>query len=209
MLPEQPPRKPSGPSLLGTLSAKYESGRDGTAAVGYDRVGGTSYGRYQIAVKPGTMDIFLKYLKTEYPDLYQPLAQRKQSYDDKHGLFANEWRNLAKGKQLKDAEHKFIKRSHYDVALQKLHPPARVMVDTSPTVQQVLWSASVQLGAGLAASNFNKLIKSGMHPDVFIVNHYEQRITFFRSSSNNVKNSLRMRFADECVDAIEMLKVEG
>ncbi len=52
---------------VGALSAKFESGSAGVAAIGYDRVGGTSYGKYQIASKPGTMDRFLSYLDKNAP----------------------------------------------------------------------------------------------------------------------------------------------
>jgi len=44
--------------VRGELSAKFESGKDGIAAIGYDRQGGTSYGKYQIASRVGMMKLF-------------------------------------------------------------------------------------------------------------------------------------------------------
>ena len=61
---------------LGSLSAKFESGTEGVAAIGYDRVGGTSYGKYQIASKPGTMDRFLRSWTRRLPSGLTGCARR-------------------------------------------------------------------------------------------------------------------------------------
>jgi hypothetical protein len=45
---------------IGKLSATFESGTAGVNAIGYDKNGGTSYGTYQIASKPGTMKEFIE-----------------------------------------------------------------------------------------------------------------------------------------------------
>ncbi len=48
---------------IGDLSSTFESGAQGVNAIGYDRNGGTSYGTYQIASKPGTMKGFIEFLR--------------------------------------------------------------------------------------------------------------------------------------------------
>ena len=58
---------------LGQLSAQFESGGDGIAAVGYDRNGGTSYGKYQVSSRAGSLKDFLTFLDTEAPDLSRRL----------------------------------------------------------------------------------------------------------------------------------------
>ena len=60
---------------MGRLSARFESGGDGIAAIGYDRTGGTSYGKYQIASRVGSMKSFLNFLDGEAPDIAQRLRK--------------------------------------------------------------------------------------------------------------------------------------
>ena len=57
----------TGTGDLGFISAQGESGSMGTSAIGYDEKGGTSYGKYQIASKTGTMDKFLDHLESVDP----------------------------------------------------------------------------------------------------------------------------------------------
>ena len=54
--------KPGG-EHPGDLSARYESGADGSSAIGYDKKGGTSYGRFQLSSKKGSMEGFLRFLE--------------------------------------------------------------------------------------------------------------------------------------------------
>ena len=42
-------QKYGGSTAVGHLSARFESGKEGAAAIGYDGHGGTSYGKYQIS----------------------------------------------------------------------------------------------------------------------------------------------------------------
>ena len=56
-------------NTLGSLAARFESGSDGVAAIGYDRHGGTSYGKFQLSSRAGTMDSFISFLSKESPDL--------------------------------------------------------------------------------------------------------------------------------------------
>jgi hypothetical protein len=65
-------RNPSAQGL-GSLAAKFESGDKGAAAIGFDRTGGTSYGKYQISSKAGTMNRFLNFLAEREPAWAQRL----------------------------------------------------------------------------------------------------------------------------------------
>lgn len=64
-----------GEAPQGRLSARYESGSRGAAAVGYDRNGGTSYGTYQISSRQGTFARFLAFLDGEEPALADRLRR--------------------------------------------------------------------------------------------------------------------------------------
>ena len=65
---------------IGGLSAQFESGSDGIAAIGYDRTGGTSYGKYQIASRVGSMTAFLNFLDEEAPDIAERLRSAGPAY---------------------------------------------------------------------------------------------------------------------------------
>jgi hypothetical protein len=54
---------------LGFLSERFEASSAGSLAIGYDSTGGTSYGKYQIASKTGTMKSFLSFLKANGYDV--------------------------------------------------------------------------------------------------------------------------------------------
>ncbi|MDY7001705.1 MAG: hypothetical protein SVS15_07990, partial [Thermodesulfobacteriota bacterium] len=60
-------RAPGPETVAGFLSARFESQGD-PGAVSHDRVGGTSYGTYQISSKAGTFESFLSYLKDKAPE---------------------------------------------------------------------------------------------------------------------------------------------
>ena len=55
-----------GNEEIGSLSARFESGKAGISAIGYDSKGGTSYGKYQIASRVGSMDAFLGSLQESF-----------------------------------------------------------------------------------------------------------------------------------------------
>ncbi len=52
----------SGPMQPWDISARYESGAEGSAAIGYDGTGGTSYGKFQLSSRKGSLDGFLRFL---------------------------------------------------------------------------------------------------------------------------------------------------
>jgi hypothetical protein len=61
---------------LGFLSERFEASSAGSLAIGYDSTGGTSYGKYQIASKTGTMTAFLNFLKSNnYTVAYSKLSK--------------------------------------------------------------------------------------------------------------------------------------
>jgi hypothetical protein len=60
---------------VGKLAANFESVKDGIAAIGYDRHGGTSYGKYQLSSRAGTMKKFVEFLQTEDPAMAEKLQK--------------------------------------------------------------------------------------------------------------------------------------
>lgn len=198
---------------LGSLSAKYESGKKGSEAVGWDSTGGTSYGKYQIASKTGTMDKFLKYAEKANPEVAARLRAAGPADGGKDGAFAKEWKKLAAEGKMGDLEHEFIQKSHYDPAMASLKGNKSLtnMINSSAALQDVMWSTSVQHGAGNAkkgsgaAGIFNKVYKEGMSEEDLIKAVYAERGTKFGRSSAGVQKSVKARFIDEEKNALAMV----
>jgi hypothetical protein len=195
---------------LGSLAAKYESGNRGSEAIGWDSTGGTSYGKYQIASKTGTMDKFLNFLKTNNPEAYERLMAAGPADAGKDGKFAQEWKALAKEGKLGTSEHDFIKSTHFDVGMKGLKDQnLSKMIEQSKALQEVMWSTSVQHGGGGASGIFNKVFKEGMSEEDLIKAIYSERGTRFGSSTSQVQESVRRRFQEEQQLALGMIGQPG
>ena len=209
------PAAPGGPAIaggdgLGKLSEKYEAGNKGSGAVGWDSTGGTSYGKYQIASKTGTMDNFMKFLKTNNPEAYEKLSQAGPADGGKDGAFAKQWQELAKSGGLKDSEHEFIKKTHFDKGVGGVKDKGlQDQIGKSKALQEVMWSTSVQHGGGGASGIFNKVAKAGMSEEDIIKAVYAERGTKFGSSTAQVQGSVQKRFADEQKNALAMTGQPG
>lgn len=194
---------------LGTLSAKYESGRAGAGTVsrGKDDPGGVSYGLYQLSTKTGTCARFIRYLKNQaWSYLYEGLFEHKCGTKE----FSAAWRRQSKAmKTFGLVQHEFIKNTHYS--------PVRSwatkcgLID-HPVVNQVLWSMSVQhkkakeivTAACKGAREFRK-----EQPLAVINSLYQAREAYvkrLRSLSPSMKKSLLRRYKNERSDALEMLE---
>jgi hypothetical protein len=182
---------------LGSLSKRFESGGD-SSAIGYDSKGGTSYGKYQIASKTGTMDKFLDYIKDKNPEAYNILSSAGDpNTGSKSGSFVDAWKNVIAQNLLGNAEHEFIKATHYDPAYEKLNPGAKSLVDKSSSLQNVLWSTAVQHGPSGGGRIFNKTYIEGMSETDYVNAIYQERSTKFGSSSAEVQQGVRDRFTEE------------
>jgi len=201
---------------VGSLSAKFESGGAGVAAIGYDRVGGTSYGKYQIASNPGTMDRFLKFLDEKAPAWADRLRSAGPvNTGSKGGGMPTEWKAIAgeNAQLFEKLQHDFIGKETY--------MPARDMIlkqtgldfeNAPPALREVLWSTSVQHGPTGAARIFNKIIdrfvgggNEGDFNSKLIEGVYDTRKGQFGSSTKRVRQSVVNRLNTEKQLALNML----
>ncbi len=200
----------------GELSAVFESGTKGSICVGYDRVGGTSYGTYQIASRTGTMNRFMTFLKSEAPDIAKRLAAAgPANTGSKSGRMPRVWREIAKDhpEQFETLQREFIKKDHYSPARDKILAATGLDIDQAPAaVREVLWSTSVQHGASGAASIFTNAIGSGSLGremsdfERLVSSVYDSRKDRFHSSSTRVRHSVQNRLEREQDLALGMLK---
>jgi hypothetical protein len=210
-------RPASKAHVPGELAARFESGEAGVAAIGYDRVGGTSYGKYQIASKPGTMDEFLGYLDQNRPEWADRLREAGPAdTGSKQGGMPSAWQAIAAEDPagFEQVQHDFIARKTYDPARNMILDRTGLDFDNAPPVlQEVLWSTSVQHGPTGAANIFNKVIDRFLHKgrnDDFnaqlIKGVYESRKNQFGSSTARVRRSVADRMDSEKQLALNMLE---
>jgi hypothetical protein len=218
----EPQPQPRATQPLGGLSAKFEtSGRGcGTVSGGQGDPGGVSYGSYQMKSVPdgGTVARFVG-------DDDCPFADRFAGLSPGSGEFTAEWKALAASNkdEFQAAQHDYIKRTHFDVLVQKLIAEDGVNVLTrSRTLQDVIWSTAVQHGGGSkvphnALANVTVGVEDPDFDEAFITAIYAERgrkrsdgkLAWFSSASPAVQEGVAERFRSELADALKMLEAEA
>lgn len=195
---------------IGSLAQKYESGAAGSMAVGVDKVGGTSYGKYQIASKVGAMDDFLKMLDKTNPEAAARLRGAGPADAGTGGKFAQEWKALAKSGALGDAESQFAMEKIYKPAMGGLKDQGlKKMIEGNKGLQEMFHSTAIQHGAGGGAGILNKVYKPGMSQEDLVKATYAERGTRFGGSTDQVRASVQGRFGREQQDVLAMLGQPG
>ena len=195
--------------MLGNLSKRYESnGKPG--AVGFDAVGGWSYGLYQIATRPGTMSLFLAWLaNSRYKWAYERLKRAGGDIAARDGsaAFKAAWADLADDPEFADAQHEYIKFSHYDVQAGLINAHGLNIDTRSGALRDVVWSTAVQHGAKTNVIT-GVIAEHGALPDSQLIPLiYAERKTRFGSSTAAVRASVMRRFDSEQAEALRMLRV--
>jgi hypothetical protein len=165
---------------LGATSAAFESGNRGSTAIGYDRGGGTSYGKYQLSSTQGSAQEYLKYLASsgtkEQKEFAAEMSKMNLDTGGTGGAAAEKWQAAAKSGILGNTEHEYIKKSHFDPAMRGLKKGGLSdMAQNSEAIQDMIWSGSVQHGAYGASSMANEVYKDGMTNEQFIKAYMERR----------------------------------
>jgi hypothetical protein len=195
---------------IGSLAQKYESGAAGSMAVGVDKVGGTSYGKYQIASKVGAMDDFLKMLDKTNPEAAAKLRGAGPADAGTGGKFAQEWKALAKSGALGDAESQFAMEKIFKPAMGGLKDQGlKKMIEGNKGLQEMFHSTAIQHGAGGGAGILNKVYKQGMSQEDLVKAVYAERGTRFGGSDEKVRASVQGRFGREQQDVLAMLGQPG
>lgn len=201
---------------IGKLSARFESGGDGIAAIGYDRTGGTSYGKYQIASKVGSMSSFLTFLDKEAPDLSKRLRQAgPANTGSRTGKMPTEWKAIAKEQpeRFEKLQEAYIHQSHYKPALDAIEQKTGLDSSSlSAAMREVIWSTAVQHGPAGATRIFTQAdsmsgsSENASYERKLINNVYALRAGQFGSSTSQVRDAVRSRFRQEKAMALNMLE---
>jgi hypothetical protein len=192
---------------LGRLSARYESGKRGSAAVGWDSRGGASYGRFQIATAVGTMDRFLIFCEANFPDLFSRLDPVRSSMGDRAGAFARTWVDLSEQSRIAEAEYEFIKATHYEAGYSRLGTLAKSAVDRVAVLREILWSTCVQHGPGAAPKIFD--FSWSADTAAMIRGIYQRRGERLSRLTRSEQAAVRDRYQHEQADALAMLANES
>lgn len=205
----------SGGNGLGSLAARFESGGSGIEAVGYDPGGGTSYGIYQIASKPGTMARFLDFLEAHEPQWARRLrAAGPANTGSTDGAMPRVWKSLAREnpERFAQLQQAFIWETHYEPARMAIEEATGVNVGSaSRAVQEVLWSSAVQHGPSRAADLFIRALKTqrakgaAVDEAALIQSVYRDRSRFGRLFLGALGEALTRRFREEKAMALAML----
>lgn len=211
----------AGDASLGSLSAKYESGSRAFGAIGYDKTGGWSYGKYQFASRTGTMDAFLARLKTSDPASYARLQAAGGATAARAGseAFKAEWRALANQPSFQSAQHMFTKASYYDVMAARMDKLGVNLDHRSAALRDVIWSMAVQHGPNAKRDGSDVLSQVARRIDLahasdadIIRAIYAERgranggvFVHFSGSTTSVQASVSQRFHSEQAAALRRL----
>lgn len=199
----------------GRLSAQYESNNE-IDCIGYDRVGGTSYGQFQIASKTGTMDAFIKFLGDAAPDIAARLkAAGPADTGGKSGRMPEVWKQIAAKdpKRFEALQHEFIRSTSYAPAAKSIVLTTGLDVTKrSYALREVLWSTAVQHGPGGAERIFSRAIEkaeaasTSQDFDKSVIEEvYRIRGQKFYRHTKRVREAVQSRFQDEKTTALALL----
>lgn len=213
--PAQSARSSADSREIGSLSARFESGENGIATIGYDDRGGTSYGMYQIASRPGTMRSFLDYLQEKAPRMAARLrAAGPANTGGRNGAMPNVWKQLASedAERFAALQRDFIQQTHYLPAIEEIRDRTGINLGAQPqAIQEALWSTAVQHGPKGAANIFCKAISRIAKPGQEVqakdlVNAvYSSRGRQFGASSASIRSAVQDRFQEEKSMVLAML----
>jgi hypothetical protein len=215
---------------IGRLAARFESGSKGIAAIGYDRHGGTSYGKYQLSSRAGTMRAFIDYCKTAAPDIAERLQKSGGSPNTggKRGKMPDAWEKIAEEQpdRFEALQDKFIRASHFEPAMRSIAEKTGMDQGEMPfALQEVVFSTAVQHGPTAATRiitravdhvGSDRLSAEGNEPATLAKTHeslirkiYDSRSWQFRSSTREVQAAVKSRLRQEMSMAITMLRQEN
>ena len=197
---------------LGDIMAKRESGKNGTAQISNNSQdkGGASYGKYQFALKPGSLRNFVNSLKDKNPEMYNQLNNAFSSAGrGKHGEFGQIWSGLATNKEFQQYEKEYAQKQYYHDPLNRLskkNPELAKLIDENPGLKEAFYSTNIQHGE--YNSIFKNTYKSGMGVNDLLDKVYDYRsaVMIKNYKGTNLENGLRNRYGPELQDMKNLQK---
>ena len=191
-------------SKIGDTVAHEESGTDGIRAIGYDRTGGTSYGKWQLSSKQGSLEEWLQLLESKGGEA-AAVAKRLRAAGptntgSRSGAFVDAYLQEASANSelFENTQRESLLKHNYNPAMALLQSDSlRQMILSDKSLQEMMFSTAVQHGGGGAAKIFNGVYREGMSREDLIRAVYARRGGQFGSSSAQVQQSVRNRMERE------------
>ena len=164
-----------------------ESNNKGISTVGYDKVGGNSYGDFQINSR--MMPAFVNSIKTKDPELFGLLT----SVADWNNEGAkNFWKTITSNpeiaQKLTQYQNGFVKEQYWDIPFNQLTNKEKAILNSDPALQQYFFDTMIQHGAGKnGISIFRNSLEGSTSTDSIIQKMIEDRKTRFKGSTPNVQ----------------------
>jgi hypothetical protein len=199
---------------MGSLSAKYEStGSPGTISNTKGDPGGKSYGVFQFASNMGSLNGFLMWLSSADANIYSRLMEARSQDGGNGSHFDAMWVQISNenSQHFYDLQYTYIKSVYFDPVVAYFKPKGLDIEARSKTLQNVVWSTSVQHGVGGAETIIGLQNLSASDREI-IIGIYNERMkvdVYFNSSSPSVRQAVYNRFERELQDALAMLGAEG
>jgi len=170
-------------SRLGHVSRPFESGSSGVSTIssGAGDAGGKSYGEHQLASKTGTLAAFINSKENaQFASQFKGKAVASADFDAVYKSIAQ-----TNGAAFANAQHAFIKRTHYDRAETKA---SSLGFDTSnPVIKEMLFSGSVQHGKfGKVLEAWRKQVDPKADMDTLVKSFYKVRTDYVKSTGAKV-----------------------
>jgi hypothetical protein len=202
---------------LGAIAEKYESAGRGSGTVGWDKNGGTSYGKKQISSKAGAMTDYLKFLeKTGKGDIAKQLREAGIEKDtgSTSGRAVDVWKKLAAEGALGNSENEFIGQGYSQAKAGIKDKDLQARIDGSRALQEMLYSTAVQHGPSGAMAIMNSVFKKGMTDEQLVKAVYAERgandgMKHFGKSKPNERAGVVARFSKEQQDILGLLGTPG
>ena len=151
-----------------------------------------------------------------------PYGEQFQGMQVGSAEFNQKWQELAKtDKNFAQAQHDFVKASHYDKAMDRLKANGIDLSNRGRAVQEAVFSTSVQFGAGNGKTGASGVISAALAgkdvsqmSDAQIVSAIQDHKIannerFFRSSSAQVRAATLKRAQDEKAALVSMANQEA
>lgn len=191
-------------SKIGDTIAHEESGTEGVHKIGYDGTGGTSYGKWQLSSKTGSYEEWLRELEKKggkHSEIASQLrAAGPANTGSRSGHHVDVYKKLAaENEQLfEESQRESLLKHNYNPAMKNLRSDSlRQMINNDKSLQEMMFSTSVQHGGGGAAKIFNRVYREGMSREDLINSVYGARGGQFGSSTAQIQNSVKKRFQRE------------
>ena len=189
---------------IGDTVARFESGNAGVTDVSWDRTGGSSYGKWQLSAKQGSMQEYLDWMKKrggKEAEIANSIQAAGPLENGKNGAAATEYKRqaAANGQLMEDTQRQFILEKQVNPALARLSPELQQRINGSSAMKEMFWSTIVQHGQGGGTSIFRDVYNRnrGASDEDLIKAIYADRGNHFGSSSAKTQAAVRSRFKEE------------